>query len=53
MMIVIQIVVGAFETVAKNLEKRLDKLKTRGRIETIHITALLKLTRILKKVLET
>ena len=34
----IQIVVGAFGTVPKNLENRLDKLNIRGRIEIIKTT---------------
>ena len=50
-MIVIPIVVDAFETVSKNPEKRLDELEIRGRIEFIMATAPLKLGRILRKVL--
>ena len=37
----------------KNLEKRLNGLEIRGRIETIQSTALLKLARILRRVLGT
>ena len=35
---VILIVVGAFETAPKNLKKRFDELKTRGRMETLQTT---------------
>ena len=40
--IVIPIVVGTLGTVPKNLEKRIDKLKMRGKFEVIQTTALLK-----------
>ena len=46
-------VIGALLTVSKGLEKWLEELEIGGRIETIHATALLKFTRILRKVLET
>ena len=39
---VIPIVCGAFGTVQKNREKRLDKQEIRGRIEIIQTTELLK-----------
>ena len=45
-------VVKAFETVPKNPAKRLGEVEIRGRTETIRATALLKLTRIFRKVLE-
>ena len=51
-MTVTLIVAGALGTVFKDLQKRLEKLETRGRIETIQTTALLKSSRILRKVLE-
>ena len=50
---VIPIIVGALEIVYKNLEKRLDKLKIRGRLENTQTTAVLKSTRILKIILKT
>ena len=50
---VIPIVVGALGTVPKGLEKMLEELEIRGRIETIQITALLRSARILRRVLET
>ena len=37
----------------KNLEKRLENLEIRGRIETIQTTALLQSTRIVRRVLQT
>ena len=50
---IIQIVIGAFETVTKGLLKGLEDLEVGGRVETIQTTALLRTTRILKRVLET
>ena len=50
---VIPIVVGALGTVPIKLEKRLENLEIRGRIETIQNTALLQSARILRRVLET
>ena len=50
---VIPIVVGALVTVPKSLEKRMEELKIRGRIETIQTTALAQSARILRRVLET
>ena len=49
-MIVIPIIVGAIGTVSKNLEKKLEELVIRGRSETIQTTALLKSSRIIRKV---
>ena len=49
----IPIVVGALGTVPINLEKRLEDLEIRGRIETIQTTALQQSARILRRVLET
>ena len=42
-MTVIFIVIGVFRTTHKSLQKRLDELEIRKRIETMKITALLKL----------
>ena len=50
---IIPIVIGAFGTVTKGLLKRLENLETGGRVETIQTTALLRTTRILRRVLET
>ena len=50
---VIPIVVGALGTVPKGLEKKVEKLKIKGRIETIQSIALLILARILRRVQET
>ena len=50
---IIPIVVGAFGTVIKGLFKGLKDLEVGGRVETIETTALLKIARILRRVLET
>ena len=50
---VTQIVVGALGTVTKGLVKRREELEIRGWVETIQTTALLRLARILRRVLET
>ena len=50
---VIPIVIGALGTIPKGLEKSLDELEIRGRIETIQTTALLRSAGILRRVLET
>ena len=50
---VIPIVIGAFRTIPRRLIRGLDELEIGGRVETIQITALLRSTRILKRVLET
>ena len=50
---IIPIVIGAFGTVTKGLLKGLEDLEIRGRVETIHTTALLRMARILRRVLET
>ncbi len=44
--------IGAFGTVSEGLLKRLEDLEIRGRVVTIQTTTLLRLTRILRKVLE-
>ena len=50
---VIPIVVGALGTAPKSLEKSLEEWEIIGRIETSQTTALLRLARILRRVLET
>ena len=50
---IIPIVIGAFDTVTKGLLKGLEDLEVGDRVETIQTTALLKTTRILRRVLET
>ena len=50
---IIPIVIGAFGTVTKGLFKGLEDLEVGDRVETIQITALLKIARILRRVLET
>ena len=50
---IIPIVIGAFGTVTKGLLKGLEDFETRGRVETIQTTTLLKTTRILRGVLQT
>ena len=48
----IMIVIGALGTVLKVLERGLKQLEIVGRIETIQITALFRLARILRRVME-
>ena len=50
---IIPIVIGAFGTLTKALLKGLEHLEVVGRVETIQTTALLRMTRILRRVLET
>ena len=50
---IIPIVIGAFGTVTKGLLKELEYLEAGGRVETIQTTALLRMARILRRVLET
>ena len=50
---IIPIVIGAFGTVTKLLLKGLEDLEVGGRVETIQTTALLRTSRILRRVLET
>ena len=47
------IVIDAFGTVTKGLLKGLEYLEVGGRVETIQITTLFRMTRILRGVLET
>ena len=48
----IPIVTGTLGTVPKGLAKGLEELEIRGKIKIIQTTALLRLARILRKVLE-
>ncbi len=50
---IIPIVIGAFGTVTKGLLKGLEDLEVGGRVETIQTTALLKMARIQRRILET
>ena len=50
---IIPIVIVAFGTVTKGLQKRLEDLEVGGRVETIQTTALLRIARILRRVMET
>ena len=52
-MTVIPIVIGAFNTVTKELIQGLEDMKIRGLVGTIQTTALLKLARLLRGDLET
>ena len=49
----IPIVIRAFDTVTKGLLKGLEDLEVGERVETIQITSLVRMARILRKVLET
>ena len=51
-MTIIPMVIGAFGTVTKGLLRGLEDLEVGGRVETIQTTALLKTTRILRRILE-
>ena len=51
--IIIPIVIGAIGTVTKGLLKGLEDLEVGGRVEIIQTTALLRMARILRRVLET
>ena len=50
---IVQIVIGALDTLTKGLLKSLDDLEVGGRVDYIHTTALLRTARILRWVLET
>ena len=50
---IIPIVMSAFGTVTKGLLKSLKDLEVGGRVETMQTTELLRITRILRRVLET
>ena len=45
------LVIGAFGTVTKGLLNRLEDLEVGGRVETIQTTAIVRTTRILRRVL--
>ena len=49
----VPIVIGAFGTVTKGLQKRLEDLEVGGRVETIQTTVLWRTARILRRVQET
>ena len=50
---IIPIVIGAFGTVTKGLQKGLEDLEVGGRAETIQTTTLVRTARMLRRVLET
>ena len=50
---IVPIVIGALGTITKGLLKGLEDLEVSGRVETNQTTALLRTTRILRRVLET
>ena len=50
---IVPIVIGAFGTITKGLLKGLEDLEVGGRVETIQMTALLRMARILRRGLET
>ena len=50
---IVPILIGAFVTITKGLLKGLEDLELDRRVETIQMTALLRMARILKRVLET
>ena len=50
---IVPIVIGVLCTVTKGLLKGLEDLEVSGRVETIQMTALLRMARILRRVLET
>ena len=52
MVMIVPIMIGAFGTVSKGILKRLEDLEVGGREETIQTTALLRMTRIPRRVLE-
>ena len=50
---IVPIVIGAFRKITKGLLKGQEDLEVGGRVETIQMTALLRMARILRRVLET
>ena len=50
---IVPIVIGAFGTMTKGLLKSLEDLEVGGPVETIQVTAQLRMARILRRVLET
>ena len=53
MITIVPIVIEALGTITKGLLKGLEDLEVGGRLETIPATALIRTTRILRRVLET
>ena len=49
---IILILIGAFGTVTKGLLKGLEDFEVGGRVETMQTTALLRMARILRRVLD-
>ena len=49
---IVPIVIGALDTITKGLLKGLEDLEADGRVEIIQTTALLRMARILRRVLE-
>ena len=49
----IPIIIGRLGIFSKNLEKRLEELEIRRRIETIQSPTLMKLAKMIRKILET
>ena len=49
---IVQIVIGALDTITKGLLKGLEDLEVGGRVETMQTTALLRTAWILRRVLE-
>ena len=50
---IVPIVIGAFDTITKGLLKGPEDLEVGGQVETIQMIALLRTSRILRRVLET
>ena len=50
---ILPIIIGGLGLVTKGVIQGLENLEIRGRVETIETTALLRLTRLLRRVLET
>ena len=50
---IVPLVIGALGTITKGLLKGLEDLEIGGKVETIETTALLRMARILRRVLET
>ena len=50
---IVPVVIVAFGTITKGLLKGLEDLEVGGRVETIQTTALLRMARIMRRVIET
>ena len=50
---IVPIVIGALGSITKGLLKGLEDLEVGGRVETVQMTALLRMARILRQVLKT